>query len=202
MKFAGRRETQWLKPWNRLPWEKETKKYFLHIIYLPYCFSGWNPMKQSHQLSFILWWPRRWPGSPVHKSPQFAPSWELFRDIPMTSRKALFLYHLWWMQFKKLATYMLSSFASEMHRKSLGNFHIGGVGPPFLYYKTGFLYKMGCLAKMRECVFYKIHGVHVNKNIFHYNMDAASVRKSCFKEAGCIHFVENSPLQNERPSVW
>ena len=155
-------------------------------------------MKQTQQLSFILAPTMAW-----QSGRQVTSSRPKLRTIQRHSNdiKALFLYHFWRMQFKKLATCMFSAFASKTHRKSLWNFHRRGWAA-FLYDKTGFLYKMGRLVKMRECVFYKIHGLHADKNISHYKMDAPSVRKSCLKEAGCIHFVENSPLQNERPSVW
>ena len=102
-------------------------------------------MKQIQQLSFILWWPRRWPGSPVHKSPQVAPSWEQFKDIPMTSRLSFCIIfdgcnlRNWW-----LACFL------HLHRKciekSLWKFHRRGWAALFIL-RNGFSLQNGAPCK-------------------------------------------------------
>ena len=70
-----------------------------------------------------------------------------------------------------------------------------GLDTSILYYKTLFLYKIGGLLKIRGSLFYKIHGLHVKKNIYHYKKVVANVRKLWLRLSGHLLFVEKNPLQ-------
>ena len=54
---------------------------------------------------------------------------------------------------------------------------------------------MGGFLKIRGSLFYKIHGLHVKKNIYHYKKVVANVRKLWLRLSGHLLFVEKSPLQ-------
>lgn len=90
MKFAGRKEKHnGVSPETVRVEKRKLRNQFYTSWIINICsimLLWWNPMKQTQKLSFILRWPRRWPGSPVHKSPQVTPSWKQFKDIPITSR--------------------------------------------------------------------------------------------------------------------
>ena len=64
---------------------------------------------------------------------------------------------------------------------------IGGAGPPFLWYKMGFLYKMGGLVKVREGVFLQNAWPPCWSKNLSLQKGGTNVSKSCIKEAGtCI----------------
>lgn len=97
-------------------------------------------MESDETNSSTLFHPVMAPTMAWQSGPQVTSSRPKLRTIQRHSNdiKALFLYHFWRMrmQFKKLATYMFSSFALLLGINA--SREIGGAGLAFLYYKTVF----------------------------------------------------------------